>query len=165
MFHTLHKFGEVDVELSQAALTVLGRHTWYLQEQTVPMALFSDKLTVDEKSRLAARILTFEDQKETLERAKLEKPNLKITVSSTTTLCDLVGPKSFLFWDIMMLGYEWLRLDPGLWEESDDYNELRDYVRTVKVTNDVAERGIKVLHYKLYLYIILIFISADHRLF
>ena len=109
------------------------------------MALFSDKLTLDEKSRLAARILTHEGQKETMEGVKLEKPNLKVEVSATTTLSDLVGPKSFLFWEILGTGYEWLRLDPGVWEESDDYNEMRDYVRSVKVTNDVAERGIKVL--------------------
>ena len=33
-------------------------HTCYFQQQTVPMSLFSDKLSIDEKSQLAAQILT-----------------------------------------------------------------------------------------------------------
>ena len=34
---------------------------------------------------------------------------------------------------------------PDTWEDSEDFRKIRDYVRTVKVTNDVAERGVKLM--------------------
>ena len=42
---------------------MLNRHTWYLQEETVVVSLFSEKLSIDEKSALAVKILAFEKQK------------------------------------------------------------------------------------------------------
>ena len=75
---------------------------------------------------------------------KLGKPELCIELLPTTTLPDLVGPYSFLLWDILGLDWEWLWQSHDSWEESDSYQEMSEYVRTVKVTNDCAERGIKV---------------------
>ena len=38
----------------------------------------------------------------------------------------------------------WLAMDPDKWEEDESYKVAKDFVRTVKVTNDVAERGVKM---------------------
>ena len=35
-------------------------------------------------------------------------------------------------------------MDPEEWEEDDTYRNTKEFVRTVKVTNDVAERGVKM---------------------
>ena len=102
---------------------------------------------------MAAKIISFEKQKPVHWAEaplpgqvpySLEKPNLDLEVTSTTTLTDLVGPSSFLLWDLLGLDYEWLRGCPDKWNESASYWELMEYVQTVKVTNDCAERGIKV---------------------
>ena len=75
------------------------------------MALFSDKLSLDEKSRLAARILTLQSSKPThwdkVEigqhevRYQLGKPVLYLDLSTSTSLPDLVGPQSFLLFDLL----------------------------------------------------------------
>ena len=130
--------------MAQTGLLILGRHTWYLQQQIVPMALFSDKMSDDMKSRLAAKVLTYETERELMVDIALEKPNLKLSIIPATTIYDLVGPRSFLMWDILGIGYDWLRKGIEHWESSQDYLEMRDYVRSVKVTNDAAERGVKV---------------------
>ena len=163
MFHMLEKFGQVisfkikihsfkmfvsdqvDEELAHTARTVLGRHTWYLQQETVPMALFSDKLSDDQKSRLAVNILMHESDKPNMQDFKLSKPTLKMNITPETKLHDLVAPRSFLFWSILGLGYDWLKKSVSDWSSDEAYLEARNYVRTVKVTNDVAERGIKVI--------------------
>ena len=99
--------------MAKAALDVFNRHTWYLQEQTVPFALFSDKLSMDDKSQIAARILTHEARKPVhwdlelqlgQEHHKLTKPNLNIELTSSTTLPDLLGTNSFMLWNILGLG-------------------------------------------------------------
>ena len=99
----------------------------------------------DMKSRLAAKVLTYETERELMVDIALEKPNLKLSITPATRIYDLVGPRSFLMWDILGIGYDWLRKDIEHWESSQEYLEMRDYVRSVKVTNDAAERGVKVL--------------------
>ena len=56
-------YSSIDSELTNSAKAVLLRHTWYLQIETVPMDLFSDKLSLDEKSTLSATVMTFESSK------------------------------------------------------------------------------------------------------
>jgi hypothetical protein len=91
---------------------------------------------------LAARILTFRSKKTDV--TKLGKPRLDLMINPNTSLMALVGPKTEVFLEILELGCDWLTKDPSQWELDPNYMEARTYVRTVKVTNDLAERGIKV---------------------
>ena len=119
------------------------------------MALFSDKLTMDEKARLAARILTFEATKpihwDMIQQDKqqgqydLGKPILSLELTARTSLPDLVGSQSFLIFDLLGLAWDWLSENPDVWDQNDSYKQMREYIRTVKVTNDVAERGVKLI--------------------
>ena len=153
MYKKLKIFSRTDSELAESILSVLCRHTWYLQEETVPFALFSKKLTEDEKSRLAAKLLTFEAEKPAhwekesevdKESYQLGKPILELNLSPQQNLEDLLGANSFLLWDILGLDWDWLKVAPSEWEKYEFYHEMREYVCTVKVTNDCAERGVKV---------------------
>ena len=49
MFKKLKIFSHRDKENAESAITVLCRHTWYLQEEIIPFALFSKKLSIDEQ--------------------------------------------------------------------------------------------------------------------
>ena len=117
MFKTLKVYSETDREVAESVLAVLSRHTWYLQEETIPLALFSKKLSTDEKSRLAARLLTFEEKKPVnwrdeqelqtnQEKYLLGKPILDIELKKDTVLVDLLGNNSFLLWDILDLNWQ-----------------------------------------------------------
>ena len=83
-------------------------------------------------------------QKQPLLNVKMDNPNAKLSITPATKLVDLVGPGSLLLWDILGLGYGWLSVYPSEWENSVEFRGIRYYVKTVKVTNNVAERGIKV---------------------
>ena len=153
MYKKLKIYSNTDSELAESVLAVLCRHTWYLQEETVPFALFSKKLTGDEKSRLAAKLLTFESEKPVhwdkesdtgKDRYQLGKPILELNLTPETNLFDLLGANSFLLWDILGLDWQWLGDSPAEWDQSPSYQKMREYVCTVKVTNDCAERGVKV---------------------
>ena len=39
---------------------------------------------------------------------------------------------------------DWLALPPAKWDTDPDFIEFRKFVRTVKVTNDCDERGVKL---------------------
>ena len=153
MFKKLKIYSRTDSDVADSVLAVLCRHTWYLQEETVPFALFSKMLTIDEKSRLAAKLLTLEGSKplhwkEELgteqETYQLGKPILELNLVPQTCLVDLLGSNSLLLWDILGLDWQWLQQSPEEWDKSASYQEMKEYVCTVKVTNDCAERGVKV---------------------
>ena len=57
---------------------------------------------------------------------------------------DLLTPKSFKFFSILGIDSDWLAKSPGTWEAEEGFRAANEFVNTVKVTNDVAERGVKL---------------------
>ena len=113
----------------------------------IPFALFSKKVYADGKSSLVTRIRGFSPKSDS---AQLGKPRLQVNINNSTSLQDLVGPRSLAFWDILGLGHQWLEQQPSQWEDDPDYRQARDYVHTVKVTNDLVECGVKVSYSSLF---------------
>ena len=57
---------------------------------------------------------------------------------------DHAPPLSFKFCKVLNTDLAWLSMDPEEWEGDESYRNTKEFVRTVKVTNDVAERGVKM---------------------
>ena len=53
-------------------------------------------------------------------------------------------PHSWDFFTILRVEADWLTWPLNKWEESEDFRKARQFVTTVKVVNDAAERGIKL---------------------
>ena len=70
---------------------------------------------------------------------------MDIELNRETELVDLLGSNSFLLWDILNLDWDWLRQSPEEWDKSASFVQMKEYVCTVKVTNDCAERGVKLI--------------------
>ena len=140
LYKQLVRFIDVDGPIATAALEVLSRHGWYTAEETVTFCLCSNKLSNDQKSRVAARILSYD----TPESVTLGKPTFQ-ELQEKTELHDLVGPKSYALFSILGLDYDWLRQKPEDWDNCPEYLEMREFVRTVKVCNDAAERGVAMI--------------------
>ena len=141
LFKKLFAYKSVDSRLADEALVVLRRHCWYLIPEVIPFSLFSDKLTCDDKARLAARILSLKSN--IPQSYKLGKPKFP-NIAETTELVDLVTSESIKFFNILGLDFHWLEMNPDKWEEDLNFKKAREFARTVKVTNDVAERGVKL---------------------
>ncbi|KAF0297757.1 hypothetical protein FJT64_004800 [Amphibalanus amphitrite] len=133
----LLRYRAVDRDVADTALKVLRRHGWYLTQELVVFSLFSDKVDVDEKSRLAARLQTFRVP-------ELGVPDFP-DVDEGTELVDLLGPNSWTLFMLLETGTSWLQSGPETWSEDPDYQETAAFVTKVKVTNDVAERGVKLV--------------------
>ena len=140
LIKSLMKFKSVDEEISENALMVMKRHLGYLSEELVIFSLFSHKVSEDEKSRMAARLLTFEVPKQ----FETGKPSLP-EIGESTELVDLVGPMSWLLFERLDLSSDWLKAEVRLWSENSDFLAAQNFVRTVKTTNDCAERAVKLM--------------------
>ena len=120
---------------------MLRRHGWYSTPEVSVFSLFSEKVSVDEKSRLACKLLSLTTS--VPESYKLVKPKFQ-KIDEKTSLSDLITPQSFKFFSILNLDYDWLAISPEKWEQEESYKKAKQFVKTVKVTNDVAERGVKL---------------------
>ena len=111
---------------------------------TVPMALFSKKVDLDTKARMAAKLLSLQKKKKkkNTRSQKLMKPKFP-KIGPNTQLYDLVTEESLEFFSIIKVDSNWLEQSVDSWEDSEDYITARMFVRTVKTTNDLAERAIK----------------------
>ena len=137
----LMEYRKTDQQLADEALVVLRRHLWYLTPEVSVFSFFSNKISMDQKSRLASRMLIY---KSNIPKSnKLIKPKFP-KVDEKTELEDLITPESFKFFTILGLNPSWLELSPDKWDDNEDYKSAKEFVTTVKVTNDVAERGIKM---------------------
>lgn len=61
------------------------------------------------------------------------------------TLVDLIGPESHFLLDVLSTGSDWLVEPVESWPENENYNKELEYVRNIKVLNDIAERGVKMM--------------------
>ena len=86
-------------------------HTWYLQPHIVIFSLFSQKLPIEEKDRLAVKLVQLEEDNQITDKFKLGKPDLKRIgekLTSKTELVDLVDQTgTFKFFHISNISCEW----------------------------------------------------------
>ena len=103
-------------------------------------SLFGDRLSNDEKSRIAARLLTI-PQPEKYQAKKVKFPIL----TPTTKVVNLLTEISWFPFTLLGLSHSWLEISVENWKDNADYKEMEKFARSVKLTNDVAERGVKLL--------------------
>jgi hypothetical protein len=143
LYKQLFVFQLHDQVIGEKSLEVLGRHGWYLDQTTVPFALFSSKLSSEEKMSFATEMLKHEPEAED-HRFEIKKTVFP-DVTPDTKLEDLVGERSFLVFSLLKVSYSWLSEPQAKWSESPGYNKIGQFVNTAKTVNDVAERAVKLM--------------------
>lgn len=127
-----------------AALKKFVDHLWYLSPKLVTLALFDDKLSVEEKKSIASALQQTGGKKGSaacLPRAKVE---LKDSVMNLK-LRDFVTSDSVKFVEITKISSSFLAKDPTLWDEDSDYLRSLQVVTHFKVVNDSAELGVALV--------------------
>ena len=119
LFKSTIQYRNIDPELADSALDTLSRHKWYLVGQVIPFSLFSDNVTEDEKSRIAAKLLATERE----ESVSLGLPAYPV-VTEQTELWDLVTPQTWQFFDIVKSDPVWLTQNVSEWDSHPDYRQV-----------------------------------------
>ena len=98
LYKKLYAYKSTDAQLAEESLVVLRRHGWYSTPEVSVFSLFSEKVSVDEKSRLACKLLSLTTS--VPESYKLVKPKFQ-KIDEKTSLSDLITPQSFKFFSIL----------------------------------------------------------------
>ena len=76
-------------------------------------------------------------------KPKVRKEQLKEVVDGG--LLNLLTKETFTFFDRFNIKRDFLRQHPNTWPQNNDFQEGMKIVKTLKVVNDMAERGVKLI--------------------
>lgn len=133
-------------KIAEKTIQALKRHLWCLTEELIPFALCSKQLAPEVKEVLARKLFQlYRDNQHKMFAP--QKPTFpQITLS--TQIPDLVGARSVLLlqhFKFSIDDVQFLRRAQNQWAKFDSYKRLQQLIVNLKVTNDTAERGIKIL--------------------
>jgi len=117
----------------------LERHLWYLSELLVGFAFFDDEVPVEEKRLM---VLALKENEGSEEPSKRIPPFVDPTAKR---LHDFVTTSTVRFFQILGLSEEFLQSDSSEWEHQETYKTSQKIAQSVKVINDLAERGVALI--------------------
>ena len=148
LVNKLKQFAYHDSIIAGKGIKALSRHSWHMNEELVPLALFSQMVSDKDKESMRLRLLQFESAGRTMDcvGASFGKPNFKPISEEIKSLSDLIGPGSMRFFHIVNAPYEFLQTPANEWTKLDNFLELKTIVQSLQVVNEAAERGVKLCH-------------------
>jgi hypothetical protein len=133
----LTAYKKVDKELAGVCLAKVKKHLWFGTEEFIPFGLASDKVSAEEKSAIASRLL--EQPKDQLRPG----PPVMPTVTPSTTLSSLVGPQSWHFFHRLGISSDFLSEPVATWPFIPAFQKFENFVDNAHIVNDIAERLVK----------------------
>ena len=137
-------------DVARAVLDSISLHLWYITAPSIPLALVDESVSIDEKSKLAIKLLGF-TRPEKFPLGKPSFPDLssfsdrKWVSGKIPDLSTMMGPESWLIFSKLGMDdkdMEWLEHSPEKWEDFEGFRRFRDFVKKLTITNDPAERGV-----------------------
>ena len=132
MYQDHTTFKRVSKAVSDACLPVLQRHTWYLTEECIPIALCNPALETETCNQLAKEIGGLPPTS-----IQIRKPTLS-SITSSSTLPDFVGPRSVLLFSQLKLDHSFLLAED--WRETPHCSTLKSAFLNLHPVNDSSEK-------------------------
>jgi hypothetical protein len=133
----LQNYEKTDPEISKAAKSVLARHMWYLSDECVGLAFFSDLVSSNEKEKMVSA-LAKEPENARNVRGDSNKVNEEMC------LADFVNTRSKKLFERFDIDMSFLSSPPSQWDEIEAYQVGMSQMQKLRVVNDTAERGVKL---------------------
>lgn len=140
LLKSLLKYKEVNEVISAAATKALSRHLWYVSEEMVALAFFDPNIDHGIKRKMVMALRN-PGPNEPPKRIKLPMNSIR-----SKDLGDFVTVNTLNFFEILELNSKFLtEVDPEQWEENEDFRKAKQCAQSLRVVNDIAERGVKLI--------------------
>ena len=130
----LSSFRRVNKAVSESCILVLQRHTWYLTEDLVPVALFNEDLEDESGNLLAKQIGGLPPS-----TLQIKKPDLP-DITPEARLPDFVGPRSILLFSLLKIDHTFLLAEN--WRDTPQYVSMEKVMTSLTPINDSSERAL-----------------------
>lgn len=148
----MQTYKSINISVAEKAISKFLNHLYYLNEECVGFSLFDDRINAESKTKMAEKLLMFveENQIEDEEISKkliIKQENLKkfIATDSSSILIELFSKNTVKLLKRFGVSTDFLQSDPSMWNNLDDYKKGKDIIKRLKIVNDCAERGIKLV--------------------
>jgi len=141
LYKNIKQYAEVNKAVSDAALKKIDHHLWYVGPELIPLALFSNKVSVEEK-RLIIEHMQQCDPDLSIRGIRLENCG----DLQNKELHELITSASLRTLQLLQLDTSFLTTnDPETWNDLPVYVQNKRIVDSLKVVNDTAERSIALM--------------------
>ncbi|CAB0016436.1 unnamed protein product, partial [Nesidiocoris tenuis] len=130
---------QVNEAIAEVALKKFSGHLWYLSEVLVAFAFFDENVPLETKTKMV-QALENEGQEDTLRRITIDS-----RVIEMSSLEDFVSQNTRKFFSITGLSPDFLEREVVTWESDPEYLHIKNIVSSMRVVNDIAERGIALM--------------------
>ena len=136
-------YSRYNPEVAATCLESYNRHLWYLTHQLVVFALADANVAENTRQKMAVKLHGIE--RKSIDGGRPKFPD--ITNIEDIALENFIAAESWLLFDLLGLSgpQNWLQTSPDTWHEIPEYLALSEFIENVSVTNDIAERGVKLM--------------------
>ena len=139
--HAAFKFSKIDEVVSNAVIDKLKNHLQYLTPETVGLGFFNPSVSLQIKQKMLNRLAAKAPGVNCFKYRTY--PNLQHL--PTCDLSDFVSYKTKSLFINFELQTDFFDLDPALWKDNEEYQTGSEFLQTLFVVNDTAERGVKFM--------------------
>lgn len=136
-------YKSINTTVSQQACGKMLEHLWYLNEELAAISLFDPNVSIDIKKEIVLAIKNRKTGKLPNQRHEVKKNEVEALVKKN--LSDFVSENSLDLFKKFDLPYDFLDIDITVWTSDESYKVCLEFFESLKVTNDVAERGVALI--------------------
>ncbi|GBN10386.1 hypothetical protein AVEN_116134-1 [Araneus ventricosus] len=135
----LKKYENINQGISSIPFKKFCNHLWYLNEESSILAIFDKNVNIASKKRIIENL-----KRENLhtERKCIVQPN---EVPFLLAIEDFISQKSLNLLKKLNIDISFLNISPDLWDRDDSYLKSQEIFQNLRVVNDTAERGAKLM--------------------
>lgn len=141
LLKTLIEYSSINPAISKSTSRKFSNHLWYLSQELVSLAFFDSRVSSSTKRLMVSAMNKEEDG----DMAHCKRISISLDSFKDRNLEDLVTARSMKLLQKLDLPDGFLAVDPDLWDERDDYKQALETVKSLKVVNDHAERGVALI--------------------
>ncbi|XP_050540810.1 uncharacterized protein LOC126905291 [Daktulosphaira vitifoliae] len=135
-------------KIADVALKKITNHLWYLNPECITFSLFDNRIDYNTKRKRAEKMPSYNDDDD--EETNLNK-KLTLTPDDVPNFLqkdlptDLITSKSIEMFKRFKIQTNFLSIDPAYWNYQEDFKTGREIIKSLKIVNDTAERGVKLM--------------------
>lgn len=139
----LNDYKRIDQSVSDSAVKKFRNHLWYLTPELTALAFFDANISDEDKLKMCEALKSNSSAYIYEKRILANDQNVSNLINAS--ICDFICKDSCKFFERFRINTSFLTKDPSKWKKERSYIHGLEVVRNLKVVNDVAERGVKLM--------------------
>lgn len=134
-----------DLNVSNALLSKIKNHLWYLSEEAVALGFFDEMISIEVKRKMVEALGNHDDENDKVIPKRLNLTLEQVKSFENKDVSSFVTPRTKRFFHRLQIDVTFFELDPSIWKDQEEYCTAKRICQHLTVVNDPAERAIKLI--------------------